>query len=77
MIVVSMGGATHAALGARLLWNMVAFSPNTSSMGGCHFMPQLLAGTPLLTMGFWSLHRLSPLHPMDPFIQQADVWGPG
>lgn len=71
------GWGQACSLGARLLWNMAAFSPNTSSMGGCHFMPQLPAGTPLLTMGFWSLHHLSPLHPVDPFIHQADVWGPG
>lgn len=32
-IVVRMGGAKYTSLGARLLWNMAAFSPNTSSTG--------------------------------------------
>lgn len=31
-IVVRMGGAKHADLGARLLWNMATFSVNTTSM---------------------------------------------
>lgn len=49
----------QAALGARLLWNMPASSPNTSSVTWVPFMPPV--GTPLLAKGLWSLHHLSPL----------------